>query len=378
MLMFIRPQKIIVGMSGGVDSSMALVLLKKQGWQPIGVSLKYATWQNPYCKNMLPENICCDTESFKIARDVCKKLNVPHCIVNVSKNFKEKVIDYFISELTNSKTPNPCVICNRYLKFQKLFEFAKKRKIKYVATGHYARVREVKTQNAKCKMQKIINQQNKTYQLLIAKDKEKDQTYSLSFLPQKWLKYIIFPLGDYLKTEIYKMAEQEGFDFFLKKKQSQDFCFIANKSIECFLKKEIGIKQGLIRDINGDILGQHQGLHFYTIGQRKGIKLPQGPYFVADKNVMDNFLIVTKDEKKLYRKEILVSRVHFISKISFEKKLRVKVKIRYQQFASLATLFFISKNRAKIIFDKPQKAITPGQFAVFYKKNICLGNGEII
>ena len=374
--MFIHPQKIIVGMSGGVDSSMALVLLKNQGWQPIGVSLKYATWQN--CQNLLPENICCDTESFKIARNVCKKLNVPHYIVNFSKNFKEKVIDYFISELQNSKTPNPCVICNRYLKFQKLFEFAKKHKIKYVATGHYARIRELKTQNKKCKTQKIINQQNKIYQLAIAKDKVKDQTYSLSFLPQKWLKYIIFPLGNYTKTEIYKMAEQEGFKFFLKKKQSQDFCFVANKSMECFLKKEIGEKQGLILDINKNILGQHQGLHFFTIGQRKGIKLPQGPYFVVDKDVLNNLLIVTKDEKKLYRKEILVSPFYFISKIFFENKIRVKVKIRYCQFASPATLFLISKNRAKIIFDKPQRAVTPGQFAVFYKKNICLGCGKII
>ncbi|MFH1838032.1 MAG: tRNA 2-thiouridine(34) synthase MnmA [Candidatus Kuenenbacteria bacterium] len=412
-----QSKKIVVGMSGGVDSSMALVLLKKQGWQPIGVSLKYATWQNlsceiisnnisSDCQNLLKENICCNEESFKIARDICKKLNVPYFVIDVKKKFKEKVINYFISELKNFKTPNPCIICNRYLKFQKLFEFAKKHKIKYVATGHYARIfcqkfivgaiHELPLQNQNQKTRAndyspLQNQNQKTnYQLLIPKDKEKDQTYSLSFLPQKWLKYIVFPLGNYLKTEVYKMAEQEGFKFFLKQKQSQDFCFVANKSMENFLKKEIGEKQGLIKDTNGNILGKHHGIHFYTIGQRKGIKLPAGPYFVVDKDVLNNILIVTKDEKKLYHKEILLSPFHFISKIFLKNKfsaflekkalgkIRVKAKIRYRQSLAPATLFQISKNKIKIIFNKPQKAITPGQFVVFYKNNICLGGGKIV
>ncbi|PKL72305.1 tRNA 2-thiouridine(34) synthase MnmA [Candidatus Kuenenbacteria bacterium HGW-Kuenenbacteria-1] len=401
-------KQIVVGMSGGVDSSMALVLLKKQGWKPIGVSLKYATWQDSQyqcqnqCLGVQPpniENACCSTESFKIARNVCKKLNVPFHIINVSKDFKEKVINYFISELKNCKTPNPCVICNRHLKFKKLFEFAKKHNIKYVATGHYARKLKIKnpklqipnkskTQNPKLVASKVEPSKIIRYQLLTAKDTEKDQTYSLSFLPQKWLKYIIFPLGNYTKTEIYKMAVQKGFEFFLKQKQSQDFCFIDKKSIKCFLEKEIGKKQGLIKDTKGNILGKHFGLHFYTIGQRKGIKLPKGPYFVANMDILNNILIITKNEKKLYRKEILCSPFHFISGILPENKIRIKAKIRYRQSSALATLFYISKTKIKIIFDQPQRAITPGQFAVFYsltkiskekdQKNICLGGGIII
>lgn len=373
-----RDKQIIVGMSGGVDSSLALVLLQEQGWQPIGVSLKYAAWKNR--KNLLRENICCRSESFKIAKDICKKLNVPYYIFDVSKEFKKEVIEYFISELKNNKTPNPCIICNRYLKFKKLFAWAKKHHIKYVATGHYARVRK--------------NPATEKYELLRAKDKEKDQTYSLCFLPQKWLKYIVFPLGDYTKSEIYKMAEQKGFDFFLKQKQSQDFCFVAGKSMPNFITKEIGIRPGLIKDKRGSILGQHPGLHFYTLGQRKGINLAGGPYFVVDRDSQNNVLIVTKNKNKLLAQKVILLPYHFISGDYLKDKIQIQAKIRYRQPLAKATLFPISKsksrafgpsirsrrkvrNKVKLIFNEPQKAITPGQFAVFYQKDVCLGGGKI-
>ena len=364
-----KQKQIVVGMSGGVDSSMALVLLKKQGWQPIGVSLKYAVWQDE--KNLLRENICCSTQSFKIARDVCQKLKVPYYISDVSTEFKKQVIDYFIKELKNKRTPNPCIICNRYLKFEKLFAWAKEHNIQYVATGHYARLRK--------------NPQTQKYELLRAKDKEKDQTYSLSFLPQKWLKNIVFPLGDYLKPEIYKIAKKYNFDVFLKQKESQDFCFVAGKSMKCFLEKEIGTKTGLIKDKKGNILGKHQGLHFYTIGQRKGINLPSGPYFVAEMDKKDNILIVTKDNNKLCQKQVFVSPCHFTSGTSPQRKIQVQAKIRYRQELSRAVLFPVSKTKIKLVFDKPQRAVTPGQFAVFYlpvrqagQKDVCLGGGRII
>ena len=354
-----QQKQILVGMSGGVDSSMALLLLKKQGWQPIGVSLKYAVWKDK--NNLLRENVCCSAESFKIAKKICEKLGVPHYISDVSKEFKKEVIDYFLKELKNNRTPNPCIICNRYLKFKKLFEWAKKHNIKYVATGHYAGIKK--------------NLKTGKYQLLKVKDK--DQTYSLCLLPQRWLRYIVFPLENYTKKEVYRIAKKHGFEFFLKTKQSQDFCFVANKSIHCFLEKEIGIKQGLIKDTENNILGKHQGLYFYTIGQRKGIKLPNGPYFVSKLDVSKNVLIVTKKKKELYQKEIFLSSCHFVSGVFPLNKIRVKAKIRYQQALVSAVLFPLSKNRAKLIFDKPQRAVTPGQFAVFYQKNVCLGGGRI-
>ncbi|MBU4369408.1 tRNA 2-thiouridine(34) synthase MnmA, partial [Patescibacteria group bacterium] len=340
-----KQKQIVVGMSGGIDSSMALVLLKKQGWQPIGVSLKYAVWQDK--KNLLRENVCCSTQSFKIARDVCQKLKVPHYIFDVSAEFKKQVIDYFIKELKNKKTPNPCIVCNRYLKFEKLFKWAKEHNIQYVATGHYARLRR-EIPNSKSQIPK--------YQLLRAKDKEKDQTYSLSFLPQKWLKNIVFPLGDYTKPEIYKIAKKYKFDVFLKQKESQDFCFVAGKSMKCFLEKEIGTKTGLIKDKKGNILGKHQGLHFYTIGQRKGINLPGGPYFVLKIDKRKNILIVTKDEKKLCQKQVFVSHCHFTSGTPPQKKIQVQAKIRYRQELSRATLTPISKTKIKLVFNKPQRA----------------------
>lgn len=368
----INKKRIIVGISGGIDSSMSLVLLKKQGWDPIGVCLKLPVWKNK--KNLLRENICCTKESISIARSVCQKLMVPFYFLDVRSDFQKKVVDYFINEFKNNKTPNPCIICNRYLKFKKLFEFANKMEAKYVATGHYARIAKTPP---KCQTVHFGSVKRETYQLLIAKDKNKDQTYNLCFLPQKWLKYIIFPLGNYTKKEVYQLAKKEGFDFFFNKKQSQDFCFVAGKSLSSFLKEKVGKKPGKIIDTEGNILGKHQGLHFYTIGQRKGINLAAGPWFVKDFDISKNILIVTKNQKEVAQKEIILSPFHFISGQSPKEKIKVMAKIRYRQHLSKATLFPPSKDKLKLVFDKPQRAVTPGQFAVFYKGSVCLGGGRI-
>ncbi|MBL7053582.1 tRNA 2-thiouridine(34) synthase MnmA [Patescibacteria group bacterium] len=356
-----KNEKIVVGMSGGVDSSIALILLKEQGWDPIGVSLKYAIW--PDKANCLRENVCCSKESFATATNICKKLKVPYHVLDVSADFKKQVIEYFVKELKNNRTPNPCIRCNPSLKFKQLFKYAKKHNIKYVATGHFA--------------QSKVNKKTGKHELLKAKDNKKDQTYSLSWLPQKWLKYIKFPLGKYTKQQVFKLAIKHGFDFFIKQKQSQDFCFVAGKSMVFFLKKELGIKSGQIKDTKGNLLGEHNGLHFYTIGQRKGINLSGGPYFVVKKNNKENVLIVSKQEKDLYSKQAILSPVHFISGESLEASIKVQVKIRSQHIPSLAYLTPLTKNKIKLNFIKSQKAITLGQFAVFYKANVCLGGGEI-
>lgn len=364
-------KKIVVGMSVGVDSSVALSLLKEQGWSPIGISLKYNIWQD--ANNLLRENICCSAESFRLAKEVCRRLNVPHRIVDVSKNFQKEVIDYFIKELKVGRTPNPCIICNWRLKFKKLFEIADKEKIKYVATGHYARVRKSNI--------------NGKYELVKSNDRKKDQTYSLCFLPQKWLGRIVFPLGGQTKKETFQMARKRGFDFYLKRPESQDLCFVSGKCFDCFLEKEIGARPGEIKDVNGKILGRHCGLHFYTIGQRKGLYLPNGPYFVASKNMKNNILVVNKNEKDLYGRGVVLYPYNLISGGNLRNKIEVMAKIRYSASLAPANLrprSFLGGTprndlgKIELIFKKPQKAITPGQFAVFYQGNICLGGGRIM
>lgn len=354
-------KEIVVGLSGGVDSSMSLVLLKKQGWRPVGVSLKYAVWQDK--RNPLRENICCTRESLVVARKVCQKMGVPYHIVDVSREFKKEVIDYFVGQLKKGKTPNPCLICNRYLKFKKLLEWADRHKIRYVATGHYAQI--------------YLNKKTEQYELRKAKDTNKDQTYSLSLLPQKWLKRLVFPLGNYLKKEIFALASQEGFDFYLKRKESQDFCFVSGQCLNCFLAEEIGLKPGPVKDGGGRLLSEHRGLHFYTIGQKKGIDLAQGPYFVAAKLLKTNTLVVSKNQKDLLKKEVILSPCHFLSGQSIKQSTPIKTKIRSRQKESRSLLMPLGSGKMKIIFSRRQKAITPGQFAVFYRGRNCLGSGEI-
>ena len=348
-------------MSGGVDSSMALVLLKQKGWDPVGVSLKYPVWKDE--ANCLKENVCCSEESFGIAASVCKKLDVPYHIFDVSKEFKKEVIDYFVGSLRSHRTPNPCVMCNRHLKFKKLLEWAACHGIEHVATGHYARVRK--------------NPKTRKCELLVGRDHEKDQTYSLSFLSKEQLRHVVLPLGGFTKGEIYQMAEAHGFEIFLKRKQSQDFCFVSGSAMEPFLAKEIGRNEGEVQDEAGKRIGKHQGLHFYTVGQRKGLGFSGGPYFVTGSNVAKNILKVTRDEKHLLRQEVTFSPCNFIGGMP-KRPLRVKAKIRYRQTAAAGTLYPISRNKARILFDKPQRAVTPGQFAVLYQRTVCLGAGEIL
>lgn len=360
----IPKQKIIVGMSGGIDSSMTAFLLKKQSWQPIGVSLNLPQWHGK--------------KNFASAKKICQRLNIPYYLIDCQKDFKDKVVDYFIKELKKGQTPNPCVVCNRYLKFAKLIEFAQTKKINYVATGHYARKREFPIFRPKDDQPWAGNFQFPIYQLLTAKDKTKDQTYNLCFLTQEQLQHLIFPLGNYTKKEVYQMAKKQGFNWLIKQKQSQDFCYVNDKLLTEFLTKKLGKQIGNIVDEKGNILGQHKGLHFYTIGQRKGLRINNGPWFVKTINKKKNILIVTKNEKEIVQKEIYLSPFNFLSGKLTNKPIKVMAKIRYRQPLNEAILSPTKNNQLKLVFKNPQKAATPGQFCVFYQKNICLGGGKII
>ncbi len=345
-------KRIVVGLSGGVDSSLALVLLKKAGWKPIAIFLDIPAWN-------LRSNSHLD-----LARRVSKTLNVPFFVLKVGREFRGKVVNYFLSEEKRGRTPNPCLICNRYVKIKALMDWAQKHKINYIATGHYAKVAQDKKTGE--------------FELLRPKDKTKDQTYFLSLLPSKWLRHIIFPLGDYTKNQIYQLAKDNKLKFLLKVKPSQDFCFASQNNLRDFLALRLGIRKGNIVNTKGEIIGHHSGLYFYTRGQRKNIGLSGGPYFVKSLDKKNNRLIVTKKERELYSKEAIISPYHFISRIKGYQGIRIKAKIRYQSPLIKANLSFISGNRLKVEFDKPQRAITPGQFCVFYKNNICLGGGRII
>ncbi len=348
-------------MSGGVDSSMALVLLKEQGWNPVGVALKYPVWEDP--ANCLKENVCCSAESFQIAEGVCRKLGVPFHVFDVSSDFKKEVIDYFLGRLRDHRTPNPCVMCNRHLKFKKLLEWARRHGIEHVATGHYARVRK--------------NPKTRKFELRASEDAEKDQTYSLSFLSQEQLRHIVLPLGGLTKQEVYRMAEERGFEIFLKRKQSQDFCFVSGNAMGPFLTQELGKKEGSVQDDEGREIGRHQGLHFYTVGQRKGLGFSGGPFFVTGSDVVANILKVTRNEENLLNREVFLSPCNFPLGTP-KRPVRVKAKIRYRQSAAAGTLYPVSANKVRIVFDKPQRAVTPGQFAVIYRRSVCLGAGEIV
>lgn len=341
-----RKKKILVAMSGGVDSSIAAALLKKEGFDVVGVFMKLANLSN-------------FKESEARAEKIAKILKIPFKTLDLRKEFKGKIIKPFLKAYEKGITPNPCVVCNKEIKFKFLLETALKLDADFVATGHYA---------------KIQKRKDKLY-LLKGKDENKDQSYFLWKLSQKQLKFILFPVGNHTKDEVKKKAKKLRLPVF-DIKESQEICFIQT-TIGDFLKDYMKLKPGNIVNINGGVLGRHQGLFFYTIGQRKGIKLPAGPYYVSNKDLKHNILIVTKNEKDLLKKELLVKNVNWILGKSPKLPLRIKAKIRYRHKTALASIYKIKNNKYKIKFKKAQRAITPGQSVAFYQKDELLGGGII-
>ncbi|MBU2539945.1 tRNA 2-thiouridine(34) synthase MnmA [Patescibacteria group bacterium] len=385
----VRGKKVIVAMSGGVDSSVAAALLKRDGFDVVGVHLKF--WSEGKSS---AENRCCTLESEKRARIVAKKLNIPFYVFNFEKEFKRKVVGYFLKEYRAGRTPNPCVVCNKEIKFGLLIEKALKLGEDFVATGHYARLgREIPNPKSQTP-NKPKTQNPKPIKLFKAKDENKDQSYFLWQLNQRQLNRVLFPIGNYTKPQVRALAKKFKLPV-AETPESQEVCFIKNKTND-FLKKYIKIKIGEIRDKQGRLLGEHQGLCFYTIGQRKGIGLPGGPYYVLDKDIKKNILVVTQDEKDLLRKDLIVGNVNWISGkkprlregYSGQAKMPIKVmaKIRYRNKGASAVIKKAAvgeprqgreNRKIKVIFSKPQRAITSGQSAVFYRGGELLGGGVI-
>lgn len=352
-----RNKKVVVAMSGGVDSSVAAALLKRAGFDVVGVFMKLYNFS---------------TEAEKRTKKVAKILKIPFYIFNFEKEFKKRIVDYFLREYKKGRTPNPCVACNKEIKFGLFIEKALKLNADFIATGHYART-NFYTINS------TIVENMGTVKLLRARDKKKDQGYFLWPLNQKQLRKILFPVGDYTKTQVRNLAKKFGLPV-LNISESQEICFVQTK-INDFLKKYIKEKPGPVVErvhygVN-KIIGRHEGLHFYTIGQRKGIKLPAGPYWVLDKNLKKNLLIVTKNEKDLYRKKLICKNVNWITGKVPKLPLKIKAKIRYRHTSVLSIIYKLKAKNYKLIFDRPQRAITPGQSVVFYSGQELLGGGII-
>jgi len=358
-------KKIICAMSGGVDSSVAAALLKRAGFDMIGVFMKF--WSPTTSGGGLVGgwNHCCSPEAEVRARKVAKILKIPFYVFNFEKEFKKRIVDYFLDGYKKGITPNPCVVCNKEIKFGLLLEKALALDADYVATGHYARKKETRDKR-----------QETRYKLLRAKDKDKDQSYFLWMLNQKQLKRILFPIGDLTRTEVENLAKKFKLPV-LEAKKSVEICFIQT-TINDFLKKYLKEKSGKVVDSQGKFLGEHRGLWFYTIGQRKGIGLSGGPYFVLDKDLKKNLLIVTGNERDLYKKELVAKNVNWILGKELRLPLKIKAKIRYRTKFITAILSKNLKSRTyNLKFVKPQRAITPGQSVVFYQGNELLGGGII-
>lgn len=370
-------KKVVVAMSGGIDSSVAAILLKKHGYQCIGIHLKFWSEGNGSLKNRTESprsacrrepspNKCCSPESEKSARKVCRMLNIPFTVINVEKKFRFRIVDYFIDEYCAGRTPNPCVECNRHIKFGELIKIAKGLKADFTATGHYAK----KTVRG----------------LEIARDKEKDQSYFLYTLTPQKLKHILFPLGSLTKSEVRKIADKYALYDLSKKRESQNLCFFPDKFYADFLKRHLPasrLKAGPIKNASGKTIGAHKGIALYTIGQRKnlGISGQKTPLYITKIDKKTNTIFAGK-ESDLYSKRCSVRRLNFISAAA-PKTTNIKVKIRYRAKAIQAKLK-IKKSGAKpkaasveIIFQKPQRAVAKGQSAVFYKGNLVIGGGII-
>ncbi|NLB60824.1 MAG: tRNA 2-thiouridine(34) synthase MnmA [Clostridiales bacterium] len=349
----------VVGMSGGVDSSVAALLLKKQGVNCVGVFMK--NWEENE-----DSGLCTSTEDYSDVRQTAALIGIPYYTVNFAKEYYERVFTYFLEEYKAGRTPNPDVLCNCEIKFKAFLEFALKSGATALATGHYAKT-EHTTDGVK---------------LLKAKDKSKDQTYFLAGLNQQQLEKAVFPLGDLLKSEVRQIAFDAGL-INANKKDSTGICFIGERNFKQFLMQYLPAQKGDIVDIKGNVLGKHDGLMFYTLGQRRGLgiggqKTGSGEsFFVVEKDMEKNRLIVMQGEgRELYSKALETSKFHFILGNAPKTHFRCMAKFRYRQPDTPVTVT-VEQNSALIEFDELQRAITPGQYAVLYNGEECLGCGVI-
>lgn len=356
-----RKPKVLLGMSGGVDSSVSAIVLKEMGYEVIGATMKL--WEDK--ENSEIEGGCCSYSAIYDAKRVCDKLGIAHYTLNCEEEFQTHVIDDFICAYENCRTPNPCIECNKYLKFGVFYKKALELECDYVATGHYAKIEYL--------------EKYKQYVMKKSEADKKDQTYFLYSIPKEVLPKIIYPLENFKsKEEVRKLAEKYELNI-AHKKDSQEVCFIPDNNYINFLKKSGNkeTKAGNIIMKDGTILGKHNGLINYTIGQRKGLGVSyKVPLYVIQLNKEKNEVIVG-EEKDLYRKELKANECNFLLDIDLSKEVEIMAKVRYRAKEAKAMLK-VENGIANVLFDEKQRAITAGQSVVFYIDDMVLGGGKII
>ena len=355
-------KKALIAMSGGVDSSVATLIMKEKGYDCIGITMKlYDSETGQACRS----RTCCTLEDVEDARQVASALSIPYYVLNFKDDFQKKVILPFVETYENGGTPNPCIRCNRFMKHEKLYKKAEELGCDYIVTGHYARIR--------------YDEEKQRYLLLKAKDEKKDQSYVLYFLNQEQLKHSIFPLGEFeTKEEVRAIAEKNGF-FNADKPDSQDICFVTSGSYGDFLEKFRGkpYPKGYFVDEEGHKLGKHKGIIRYTIGQRKGLGLAlKEPMYVAGKNLEKNQIILTKGPA-LYSEALEAEDFNWISMDPPKEEYPVTVKTRYNAKAVPAFVSVKEENNVFLRFEKPERAIAAGQAVVLYDGEIVVGGGTI-
>lgn len=352
-------KRVVVGMSGGVDSSVAALLLKKQGYDVIGLYM--LNWEEE------DENgVCTAVSDYEDVKRVCNLLDIPYYTVNFAQEYLDRVFSEFLEEYSNGRTPNPDVLCNREIKFGPFLEYAKKLGADYIATGHYCRVKK---------------ENGNTY-LLKGIDENKDQSYFLNALNQHQLKDVLFPVGHLNKAEVRKLALENDL-VTATKKDSTGICFIGEKRFRQFLQNYIPANPGDMKTLDGTIVGKHEGVMFYTLGQRRGLNIGgqtggnNGRWFVIDKDVKNNIVYVSQGENdKLFSKALKTYNVNWIPNKPQEKIFECKAKFRYRQ-PDQDVKVTINDNEVYVEFKEKQRAVTPGQYVVFYNGDVCLGGGKI-
>ncbi len=352
----LKDKNVTVAMSGGIDSAVAALLTIQQGYNVTGATMRL-------CKRLLPDGSDGILSDIVDARMVCKMLGIDHRVYDLSSEFKDAVIKNFVDTYMSGATPNPCIVCNRLLKFGKLLELELEAGSDYIATGHYAN---------------IVKSDNGRYLLKKAVDTKKDQTYMLWSLTQHQLSHTIFPLGPLTKPEIREIGVKNGF-LNAHKSDSQDICFIPSGDYATFIENELGEKypSGDYIDENGNILGKHKGMIHYTIGQRKGLGISMNRHiFVIDKNAETN-TVTLADEDKLFKKTVVIKGINLIPFDRIDGRLRVEAKIRYSQSQSPAFAEQTGNDEITLTFDTPQRAAARGQSAVMYDGDVVIGGGII-